>query len=91
MSRTILTIIQLLFYYLVEAFFIGVIFYMGWISIGIKFFNIELTYFNCVFIVWLFKLLRFDLLGFSSRNIIIEKEDFVKKENSNDVDKLNFT
>lgn len=85
MHKNIYSIIQIMFYYLIEALLIGVIFYVCWLTIMPKFnVNVKLTYIDCTAIVWLFKLLRFNIFQFINDYQYIDEANNDNKQILND-------
>jgi len=65
MFKNIISVIYLMFYFLLESLLIGIILYVAWITIIPKFnINIDLTYLNCTIIIWLYKLIKFNVFNF---------------------------
>jgi hypothetical protein len=60
----IIILIQLSIYYFIESLLIGAVAFIAWHSAIHKFFPFDITYLNCVSIIWAYKLIRFDLFKF---------------------------
>ena len=71
MIRNIMSIIQIATYYLLESLLIGIVFYLAWRNIMPKFnVSVELSYIDCTTIIWVYKLIRFNVFSF-----IINKQE----------------
>jgi len=90
MLKNIITLLYLCVYYFFESIIIGILLYIVWNNIGIKFINVELKYGDCVLIIWTYKLLRFDLLSYLNKIITIEKTSDLNNDNEIN-DDLNYS
>lgn len=60
--KSLLLIIPIMMYYLIESFFIAIFINTAWKFILQPQFNITLTYIHWVFIIWIVKVLTFDAM-----------------------------
>ena len=74
MLKNFLAVVQIMSYYLLESLLIGIVFFVVWLTVILKFVDVNLTYLNCVMIIWLFKLLKFDIFNFIRNYQYDEKE-----------------
>ena len=51
-------------YLFIESIIIGAVLLLAWNTTLVQFFHTDLTFFNCVILVWAFKLIRFDLFKY---------------------------
>ena len=84
--KSFLNIIPIMFYYLIESFFIAIFVGVAWKYILQPQFAIELSYLHWVFIIWIVKVILFDPIkiaaGLSNQIIVKNNEEEVKTEES---------
>ena len=77
--KSLLMIIPIMFYYLIESFFIGLFVSVGWKFILQPQFDIQLSYLTWVIIIWIVKVILFDPIKiaavFKNQIIVKEKEE----------------
>lgn len=77
--KSLLMIIPIMFYYLIESFFIGLFVSVGWKFILQPQFDIQLSYLTWVIIIWIVKVILFDPIkiaaAFKNQIIVKEKEE----------------
>lgn len=64
----LLLVITFVIYLFIESLIVGGVLFFAWDTAFYKFFPVDLGYFNCVFAVWAFKVIRFDLFKFLPHN-----------------------
>ena len=83
--KSLLMIIPIMFYYLIESFFIGLFINTAWRYILQSQFNIELSYLHWVFIIWIIKVILFDPIKLAtaiSGQVILKNKEEVQTEES---------
>jgi len=61
-------VLTFVIYFFIESLIVGGVLFFAWNTAFYKFFAVDLSYFNCVFAVWAFKVIRFDLFKFTPHN-----------------------
>ena len=75
--RSLLMIIPIMFYYLIESFFIGLFVSVAWKFILQPQFDIQLSYLSWVIIIWIVKVILFDPIKIAAalKNQIVLKNN----------------
>jgi len=81
--KNLLFILPIILYYLIESIVIGFIVYLIWHFIFQIKFNFTLSYFEIVFIIWVIKIVLFDIFKVSDRfTLPNDPEDNQDEENN---------
>lgn len=83
--RSLLSIIPIIIYYLVESFFVALFVNTAWRYILQSQFSIELSYLHWVFIIWIIKVILFDPIKLAtaiSSQVILKNKEEVQTEES---------
>lgn len=78
-----LSIIPIMFYYLIESFFVSVFINTAWKHILQPQFSIQLSYIHWVFIIWIIKVVLFDPIKLavdSNKNITFNNKNTNQEE-----------
>jgi len=74
-------LIYIMFYYLLESTLFGGILYIAWISVIQKFMlvepfsSIQITYINCIVIIWAYKLVTYNFMKVLNKYLGEESSD----------------
>lgn len=83
--KNLLFIFPIILYYLVESIVIGCIVYLIWHFILQFKFNFTLSYFDIVFIIWIIKIVLFDIFKVSDRFTLPNDFDDNQDDENNQV------